>query len=281
MILDGKKVANKIKEELLNDIKELKLLDIIPKIVVVLVGHLDESRIYIDMKRKMCEKLGVSFQLIHLDETISESIFISKIEELNNDNLVNGILIQLPIPETFNKNKLLNTISCEKDVDGFHILNAGRLFQNNDINIIPCTPQGCIDLMDEYNIDVKGMNVVIIGTSNLVGLPLSMILLQRGATITLCNINTKDVKSHTVNADMIVTCCGVPKMIKKDWIKENVIMIDIGINRIAGGKIVGDTDYDDVYSKCNMITPVPGGIGPMTVISLIKNLVKLTKQKHG
>ena len=281
MILDGKSVSKIIKEELKIEIDELISENIIPALAVIFVGNSDESLSYINMKRKMCESLNVKFLLYSFSESISETEIIECIESINNDNNIHGILIQLPLPSKYNKNKLIDLISYDKDIDGFHTMNAGRIFQNNDINIIPCTPQGCIDLIDYYGIDVEGMNITMIGTSNLVGLPLSMLLLQRGATITLCNIHTKDIKNHTIKSDMIITCCGVPKMVKNDWIKENVIIIDIGINYMKENgvkKMVGDVDYEDVQSKTSMITPVPGGIGPMTVISLVKNLLKLIKR---
>ncbi len=286
MILDGKLVSGNLKDTLLNDILELKKMNIIPKLAIILVGHSEESLVYINMKRKMCEELGIQIIVYHFLESVLEGAIIEKIEELNKDNLTHGILIQLPLPKHFNKEKLLDKISYQKDADGFHTINAGKIFQANDINVIPCTPLGCIDLLDHYNIDVKGLNVAIIGTSNLVGLPLSMLLLQRGATITLCNINTKNVKEHTIQSDMIIACCGVPHLIKSDWVKEGAIVIDIGINRIKdvtkknGHRLVGDVDFDGVKDKCKYITPVPGGIGPMTVISLMKNIIKLAKNTY-
>jgi methylenetetrahydrofolate dehydrogenase (NADP+) / methenyltetrahydrofolate cyclohydrolase len=278
MILDGKIISEKIKKDLSIKINEM---DVNICLTVLLVGNSKESLSYINMKRRMCESLGIRFILKHFDENVEECIVLKEIQTLNEDKDVDGILIQLPLPDSFNKDKLIDQISYEKDVDGFHTMNAGKIFQNRDINIIPCTPQGCIDMIDYYEIDVEGLNITIIGTSNLVGLPLSMLLLQRGATISLCNINTKDIKLHTIDADMIITCCGVANMVKSDWIKEDVIIIDIGINHIKDKsgkhKLVGDVDFDDVYEKCSYITPVPGGVGPMTVISLMKNLVKLTK----
>jgi len=276
MILDGKSVSKHIKLELQEKIKTLerKLC-----LSVILIGQSKDSITYVNMKRRMCESLGVKFLLQHFDETIEEHYVIKEIEKLNQDKDVDGILIQLPLPPHLDKDNILDKISYEKDVDGFHTINAGKIFQNRDINIVPCTPQGCIDLIDHYGIDVEGLNITFIGTSNLVGLPLSMLLLQRGATISLCNVNTKDIKLHTIDADMIITCCGVANMVKNDWIKEGVIIIDIGINVIEDQKIVGDVDFEDVYDKCSMITPVPGGVGPMTVISLIKNLVKLAEHK--
>ena len=276
MILDGKSVSKHIKLELQ---KKIKTLERKLCLSVILIGQSKDSITYVNMKRRMCESLGVKFLLQHFDETIEEHYVIKEIEKLNQDKDVDGILIQLPLPPHLDKDNILDKISYEKDVDGFHTINAGKIFQNRDINIVPCTPQGCIDLIDHYGIDVEGLNITFIGTSNLVGLPLSMLLLKRGATISLCNVNTKDIKLHTIDADMIITCCGVPNMVKNDWIKEGVIIIDIGINVIEDQKIVGDVDFEDVYDKCSMITPVPGGVGPMTVISLIKNLVKLAEHK--
>ena len=286
MILDGKLVSGNLKDTLIDDILELKKINIIPKLAIILVGHSEESLVYINMKRKMCEELGIQIIIYHFLESVLEGTIIEKIEELNKDNLTHGILIQLPLPKHFNKEKLLDKISYQKDADGFHTINAGKIFQGNDSNVIPCTPLGCIDLLDHYNIDVKGMNVTIIGSSNLVGLPLSMLLLQRGATITLCNINTKNVKEHTIQSDMIIACCGVPHLVKYDWVKEGAIVIDIGINRRKdttkkdGYRLVGDVDFDGVKDKCKYITPVPGGIGPMTVISLMKNIIKLAKNTY-
>lgn len=180
MILDGKKVSQELKKDISEEINGLKIQNIYPKLVVLLVGNSSESKVYIEMKRKMCESLGINFQLIIMGDSSPENYIIRKINELNNDKIVNGILVQLPLPEQYDKQKILNSISYEKDVDGFHTINAGKIFQNNDINIIPCTPQGCIYLIDYYKIDVHGLNITIIGTSNLVGLPLSMLLLQRG-----------------------------------------------------------------------------------------------------
>ena len=286
MELNGKEVSTEMKEELRLKVSELKKLSIEPKVAIILVGHNPESISYINMKRKVCDELGILMVIFHFLEESPEEELKKKINELNNDITIHGILIQLPLPEHFNKNKLLNHISYKKDVDGFHTMNAGALFQNRNINVVPCTPLGCMELLDYYKIDVKGMNITVVGTSDIVGLPLSMLLLQKGATVTMCNLNTKDVKEHTLHADMVIACCGVPYLIKSDWVKEDVIIIDIGINRIedkskkTGYRLVGDVDFENVKRKCKYITPVPGGIGPMTVISLMKNIIKLSENTY-
>ena len=283
MILDGKKVSGELKKELFKDVLDLKRIHIFPSLAIILVGQQIGSMTYIDMKRRMCEELGIKMILFHFEEDIPEEIIIQKIKELNDTLDIYALLIQLPLPDKFDKDKLLNMISYEKDADGFHTRNAGKLFQNRETNVVPCTPLGCLELLDYYHIDVIGMNITIIGTSNLVGLPLSLLLLQRGGTVTMCNIDTKDVKEHTLNADMVVTCCGVPHLVKEDWVKEGVIIIDIGINKIVdtskknGYRLVGDVDFNALKDKCSYITPVPGGVGPMTVISLMKNVIRLSE----
>jgi|TARA_B110000967_G_C18865007_1_gene552196 methylenetetrahydrofolate dehydrogenase (NADP+)/methenyltetrahydrofolate cyclohydrolase len=283
MILDGKTVSVDIKKDLHIDVLNLKRVHIFPSLAIILIGQKIGSLTYIDMKRRMCEELGIKMILFHFEEDIPEERILQKIQELNDTLDIYAILVQLPLPDKFDKEKIINMISYEKDVDGFHTMNAGKLFQNRETNIIPCTPLGCLELLDYYHIDVHGMNITIIGTSNLVGLPLSILLLQRGGTVTMCNIDTKDVKEHTLNADMVVACCGVPHLVKEDWIKEGVIIIDIGINKITdtskknGYRLVGDVDFNAVKSKCRYITPVPGGVGPMTVISLMKNIIRLSE----
>jgi len=283
MILDGKMVSQEIKKDLIKDVIDFKKINILPSLAIILVGHREESQIYVNMKRRMCEEIGIKMILFHFEEDVPEGMITDKIEELNSDLGTHSILIQLPLPEHFDTENILDKISYEKDADGFHTLNAGKLFQNRVDSVNACTPLGCILLLDYYHIDVHGMNVTVIGTSNLVGLPLSMLLLQRGATVTMCNINTKDVKEHTLKSDLIVTCCGEPHLVKEDWVKEGVIIVDVGINKIEdkskknGYRLVGDVDFENVKDKCKYITPVPGGVGPMTVISLMKNVIQLTE----
>jgi len=244
-----------------------------PGLGVIIVGKREDSIKYVNAKRKVCEKLGIHFFLKEFNENFSENELIDEIEKMKNHSEIHGILVQLPLPMNLNKEKIVNTISVNKDVDGIHMINAGKLFLNHEKQFIPCTPLGCMELLDNYMIDVEGLNITIIGASDIVGLPLSMMLLQRGATITICHIRTKDVKQHTKNADLVVSCCGVPHLVKNDWLKEDVIVIDIGMNMLDG-KLVGDVDFLAVKDKCQYITPVPGGVGPMTIAMLVKQLVE-------
>tara|TARA_B100000902_G_C27201787_1_gene859439 strand:- start:60 stop:914 length:855 start_codon:yes stop_codon:yes gene_type:complete len=277
ILLDGKYVADQIQKKLTTEIKSLLDQHIHPKLTVILVGNDVASEMYVKMKQKQCQLLNIQSQCIRFTDTVQQSQIIHQIEILNQDTSIHGILIQLPLPKHLNTDGIMNTIDPYKDVDGFHTLNAGKLMLNQDYLFLPCTPKGCIELLDFYQIDVKGMNIVIIGCSSIVGLPLSLLLLHRGATITICHIDTRDTKQHTLNADMVVACCGVPHLLKKDWIRENTILIDIGIHK-QNHKTIGDIDFEDVKEKASYITPVPGGIGPMTIAMLMKQTVKAAAQ---
>ena len=281
MILDGKLVSSKIIDELKPRIETLIQSGHRPCLSVILVGDNPDSEAYVSMKIKMCHKLQITSKVYRFTLVAKQSDLMNCIERLNNDNTVHGILVQLPLPEHLDVNMIMNGVFHHKDVDGFHVMNSGKLFQNRDIQFVPCTPLGCIELLDYYQIDVKGLNITIIGCSNIVGLPLSLLLLRRGATITICHIDTKDTKEMTQNADMIIACCGVPTLVKDDWIKKDTIIIDIGFNTIYdNGKriIVGDVDFDSVKDKVSYITPVPGGIGPMTIAMLMKQTVLATEK---
>ena len=277
ILLDGKKVSEEIQLSLKCRVDSLVEQNITPGLGVVLVGNREDSMKYVKAKRKVCRGLGIHFFLKEFDENVSEDEFINEIEKINNNSNIHGILVQLPLPMNLNKEKIVNTISVNKDVDGFHIINAGKLFLNHEKQFVPCTPLGCMELIDYYGIDTEGLNITIIGSSDIVGLPLSMMLLQRGATVTICHIRTKDVKQHTKNADLVVSCCGVPHLVKNDWLKEGVIVIDIGMNMLDG-KLVGDVDFLSVKDKCQYITPVPGGVGPMTIAMLVKQVVEATER---
>ena len=269
ILLDGKKLSSEIVKELK---QELTKSNNLPGLGIVLVGNRSDSLKYVTSKGKICSEIGIHFNLIHLEETCEEDDVIEIIKELNNNKSIHGIIVQLPLPKQLNSDKILDTISSEKDVDGFHQKNAGKLFLNRNKSFVPCTPLGCVELIQYYGIDVKGLNICIVGCSNVVGLPLSMMLLQRNATVTLCHEHTKDLKKHTIDADMIFSCCGVPKIITKDMVKKDVIIIDIGIN-FVDGKLVGDIDFEGVKDKCKYITPVPGGVGPMTIAMLMKQTI--------
>ena len=280
MILDGKLVSSKIIDELKPIIDTLIQSGHRPCLSVILVGDNPDSEAYVSMKIKMCHKLQITSKVYRFQESVTQDEIIETIHNLNNDNTIHGILVQLPLPKHLDVDLIMNGISHKKDVDGFHVMNSGKLFQNRDIQFVPCTPLGCIELLDHYQIDVKGLNVTIIGCSNIVGLPLSLLLLRRGATITICHIDTKDTKEMTKDADMIIACCGAPLLVKEDWIKQDTIIIDIGFNTISKDnkrKIVGDVDFDSVKDKVCYITPVPGGVGPMTIAMLMKQTVLATE----
>lgn len=281
MILDGKLVSSKIIDELKPRIDTLIQSGHRPGLSVILVGDNPDSEAYVSMKIKMCHKLQITSKVYRFQESITQDEIIETIHNLNNDNTIHGILVQLPLPKHLDVDLIMNGVSHQKDVDGFHVMNSGKLFQNRDIHFVPCTPLGCIELLDHYQIDVRGLNVTIIGCSNIVGLPLSLLLLRRGATITICHIDTKDTKTMTKGADMIVACCGVPLLVKEDWIKQDTIIIDIGFNTSIvenhKRKIVGDVDFDSVKDKVSYITPVPGGVGPMTIAMLMKQTVLATE----
>ena len=281
MILDGKLVSSKIIDELKPRIDTLIQSGHRPGLSVILVGDNPDSEAYVSMKIKMCHKLQITSKVYRFQESITQDEIIETIHNLNNDNTIHGILVQLPLPKHLDVDLIMNGVSHQKDVDGFHVMNSGKLFQNRDIHFVPCTPLGCIELLDHYQIDVRGLNVTIIGCSNIVGLPLSLLLLRRGATITICHIDTKDTKTMTKGADMIVACCGVPLLVKEDWIKQDTVIIDIGFNTSIDEnhkrKIVGDVDFDSVTDKVSYITPVPGGVGPMTIAMLMKQTVLATE----
>jgi len=274
IILDGKKLSNNIKEELKDKLEKYEKK---PGLAIILVGNKPDSEIYVRMKKKACKYVGISNFDFHYNKDTKEEIIIDKIKELNKDDNINGILVQLPLPQHLNKDKILNSIKIEKDIDGFHEANVGKLTLNK-FSVCPCTPTGVIKLLDNYNIELKGKNIVVIGKSNIVGLPLSLLLLHREATVTICHSNTIDLSNITKNADILISACGQPEMINSNYIKDNIIIIDIGINRIncdnkKGYKIVGDVDYNDVFNKVNAISPVPGGVGPMTIAMLLENCV--------
>lgn len=269
MLLDGKQVSGEIKETLKNKVKNYLMK---PCLAVIQIGHKEASDKYIKMKEEACREVGIYFKHIWFEETVKEREILNKIIELNNDEYVHGIMIQLPIPERLNIQKIVNLIHRDKDVDGLTDYHAGKLFKNN-YRQIPCTPQGIIRLIDHYHIDVKGKKVTVIGKSNLVGKPIAMLLLDRGATVTICHSQTVNLKEHTKSADMIISATGIPNLITKDMIKDGVIVIDVGIH-FVDGKVCGDVSFEEVSKKASYITPVPGGIGPMTIAMLLENVIE-------
>lgn len=274
ILLDGKSVSRKRNLELKTKIeKAITTYKRAPKLAIILVGDNPASLSYVKGKKKACELVGIINEMYHLPANISENELKSLIEKLNDDESVDGILLQLPIPDHLNDDLLIDLISKDKDADGFHVVNQGYLYQKKK-TIYPATPKGIMTLLRTYNIDVLGMNAVIIGRSNIVGFPVARLLMDQGATITVCHSKTKDVGFHTRNADIIVVAAGRPHMLKKDMVKDGAIVIDVGVNRVDG-KLIGDADFDDLKDKCSFLTPVPGGVGPMTIHSLLENTFEL------
>lgn len=272
IIIDGKEFSKKILEEISNEQKEIverKNLRL-AGLAVIIVGENPASQVYVRNKTRACEKVGFYSETIKLEENISENDLIKKIEELNEDDKIDGILVQLPLPKHIDELKVINSIKPEKDVDGFSNVNVGKMVIGDESGFLSCTPYGIMQLLEGYDIDVDGKDVVVVGRSNIVGKPMAMMLIQKGATVQVCNSRTKDLSKKLKKADIIVVAVGVPRMIKATDVKEGVVVIDVGINRVDG-KLCGDVDYEDVAQKASYITPVPGGVGPMTIASLIKN----------
>lgn len=269
MILDGKKIKNQILDELKEEINNLEVK---PKLVVIQVGNNEASNVYIKQKNNMCNYIGYDFEHIKLDNDTNEENLLELINKLNNDISIHGILVQLPLPNHIDSNKVINAISPDKDVDGLTDINIGMLSHDKD-TLYSCTPYGVMELLDRYNIELSGKNVVIIGRSNLVGKPMSMMLLNKDATVTICHSKTKNLIEFTKKADILVAAVGKPNFITKDMVSEDAIVIDVGISRTELG-LCGDVDFESIKDKVKYITPVPGGVGPMTVAMLGKNILK-------
>ena len=275
-IIDGKKVSSHIIENITTEVKSLKLkIDKSPGLAVILVGDDPASAVYVRNKNKTCTKIGFqSFENILPSDT-SELILLNLIDELNNNENINGILVQLPLPKHISSHKILKAIKPEKDVDGFHLENVGRLVTGNAA-FKPCTPAGIIQLLDYYNIDLEGKNAVVLGRSNIVGKPVAFLLLEKNATVTICHSRTKDLSKITRQADVLIAAIGKPNFVSADMVKDDSVIIDVGINRVDG-KLVGDVDYQAVSQKVSLITPVPGGVGPMTIAMLMANTLQSFK----
>jgi len=276
-LLDGRKLSKKIKDKVEAEVKQLKeTCGCTPGLAVVLVGQDPASATYVNMKKKACDQVGF-YSITHdMPETISQEAIEKTIAMLNNDTNVDGILIQLPLPAHIDTTKLLELVDPAKDVDGFHPFNVGRLTTGLD-GFVPCTPLGVMELLAEYNIDVKGKNCVVVGASNIVGKPMAALLLNANATVEVCHIFTDDLKKHTLNADIVLVGVGVQNLITEDMVKDDVIIVDIGVNRTDEGKLVGDVDFENVSKKSSYITPSPGGVGPMTIAMLLSNTLKAAK----
>jgi methylenetetrahydrofolate dehydrogenase (NADP+) / methenyltetrahydrofolate cyclohydrolase len=276
-LLDGRALSKKIEQKISDEVKELKsTCGCTPGLAVVLVGQDPASAAYVNMKKKACDRVGF-YSITHdMPESISQEAIEKTITMLNNDTNVDGILIQLPLPAHIDTTKLLELVDPAKDVDGFHPYNVGRLVTNLD-GFVPCTPLGVMELLKEYDIDVKGKNCVVVGASNIVGKPMAALLLNADATVEVCHIFTDDLKKHTLNADIVLCGVGVINLITEDMVKDDVVIVDIGVSRTKEGKLVGDVDFENVSKKSSYITPSPGGVGPMTIAMLLSNTLKAAK----
>lgn len=275
MVLDGKSVKKIILDEIKEEVNNLSVK---PKLVVVQVGNNEASNVYIKQKKNMCEYVGYDYEHIKLEGNATEEDVIGVIDKLNNDEKVNGILVQLPLPDNMDSNKIINSISYLKDVDGLTDINNGMLFHGKDA-LYSCTPYGVMELLMRYNISVSGKNVVIVGRSDLVGKPMAMMMLGKNATVTICHSKTKNLCEHTKNADILIVAVGKSNFITNDMVKEDTVVIDVGINRCESG-LCGDVMYESVKDKCMYITPVPGGVGQMTVAMLSKNVLKAYEMQN-
>lgn len=277
MIISGKELAQKIRGELKEEVKVLRDKGIIPKLAVIMVGDNKASEVYVRNKSKACNEIGIEFEEFLKDNSTTQEELMGLIDELNNRKDVHGILLQSPIPEHLNIREAFNRIDYKKDVDGFHPINVGKLSIGEDC-FISCTPYGVIKMLEAYNIDVAGKNAVVIGRSNIVGKPLVQCLLNKNATVTICHSKTQNIANIVKQADIVIAALGKPKFVTEDMVKEGAVVIDVGINRNEEGKLVGDVDFENVEKKASYITPVPGGVGPMTIAMLMHNVVKAAKE---
>ena len=275
-IIDGKSLAKKIRLELKGEVEKLKEKGINPKLAVIMVGDDPGSQVYVRNKSKACEKVGIDFEEYLYDDSLTEKELLEVIEKLNKDESIHGILLQSPVPKHININKAFRTISPYKDVDGFNPVNVGNLSIGEDA-FISCTPYGIIKMLEEYNIETEGKRAVILGRSNIVGKPMIQCMLNKNATVTVCHSKTKNIEEITQEADILIAAIGKPKFVKKDMVKKGATVIDVGINRLDDGTICGDVDFEEVEKIAGHITPVPGGVGPMTIAMLLNNVVKAAK----
>ncbi|MBF2386692.1 bifunctional methylenetetrahydrofolate dehydrogenase/methenyltetrahydrofolate cyclohydrolase FolD [Listeria welshimeri] len=276
-IIDGKKLAKEIQERVTTEVAELAKIDKKPGLAVVLVGDNQASRTYVRNKQKRTEEAGMKSVLIELPETVSEEKLLEVVEELNTDDTIHGILVQLPLPKHISEEKVIDTISYDKDVDGFHPVNVGNLFIGKD-SFVPCTPAGIIELIKSTGTQIEGKRAVVIGRSNIVGKPVAQLLLNENATVTIAHSRTKNLPEVAKEADILVVATGLAKFVKKEYIKPCAIVIDVGMDRDENNKLCGDVDFEDVIEEAGFITPVPGGVGPMTITMLLANTLKAAKR---
>ncbi|MBF7028974.1 bifunctional methylenetetrahydrofolate dehydrogenase/methenyltetrahydrofolate cyclohydrolase FolD [Staphylococcus kloosii] len=279
-ILDGKQIAKDYRQKLKEEVESLKEQGFTPKLSVILVGNDGASQSYVNSKKKAAEKLGMISEIVHLDESTSEEEVLNELKRLNEDDSVSGILVQVPLPKQVSEQKIIESINPDKDVDGFHPTNIGKLYIDEQ-TFVPCTPLGIMELLSHADIEIEGKEAVIIGRSHIVGQPVYKLLLQKNATVTIMHSKTKDMHSHLKNADIIVSAVGQPGIVSKDDVKEGAVVIDVGNTPDENGKLKGDVDYEDVKEIAGAITPVPGGVGPMTITMVLNNTLLAEKMRKG
>lgn len=280
VLLDGKILSAKIKEEVKVEVTQIvKEKNITPGLAVILVGNDAASATYVASKAKACKDAGIYSVVHEMPESITQEELLETINMMNNNPKLDGILVQLPLPKHIDTTTVLEAINPLKDVDGFHPYNVGRMVSNLD-SFLSATPFGVMRMFEEHNIELSGKDVVVIGSSDIVGKPMASLLINRKATVTVCNSRTKDLKAHTSKADIVIIAVGVPYLLKEDMVKDGAIVIDVGINRLDTGKLVGDADFEGLKNKCSFLTPVPGGVGPMTIAMLLKNTIKAAKLRE-
>ncbi|HCY8741544.1 TPA: bifunctional methylenetetrahydrofolate dehydrogenase/methenyltetrahydrofolate cyclohydrolase FolD [Staphylococcus aureus] len=279
-ILDGKQIAKDYRQGLQNQVEALKEKGFTPKLSVILVGNDGASQSYVRSKKKAAEKIGMISEIVHLEETATEEEVLNELNRLNNDDSVSGILVQVPLPKQVSEQKILEAINPDKDVDGFHPINIGKLYIDEQ-TFVPCTPLGIMEILKHADIDLEGKNAVVIGRSHIVGQPVSKLLLQKNASVTILHSRSKDMASYLKDADVIVSAVGKPGLITKDVVKEGAVIIDVGNTPDENGKLKGDVDYDAVKEIAGAITPVPGGVGPLTITMVLNNTLLAEKMRRG
>ena len=279
-ILDGKQIAKEYRQRLKNQVNDLKEYGFTPKLSVILVGNDGASQSYVKSKKKAAEKIGMISEIIHLDESTSEEIVLSELNRLNNDDTVSGILVQVPLPKQVSEQKVLEAINPEKDVDGFHPINIGKLYIDEQ-TFVPCTPLGIMEILKHADINLEGKNAVVIGRSHIVGQPVSKLLLQANATVTILHSRTKNMNAHLKQADVIVSAVGQPGLVTKENVKKGAVIIDVGNTPDENGKLKGDVAYDEIKEIASAITPVPGGVGPLTITMVLNNTLLAEKLRRG
>ncbi|HDC7467107.1 TPA: bifunctional methylenetetrahydrofolate dehydrogenase/methenyltetrahydrofolate cyclohydrolase FolD [Staphylococcus aureus] len=279
-ILDGKQIAKDYRQGLQNQVEALKEKGFTPKLSVILVGNDGASQSYVRSKKKAAEKIGMISEIVHLEETATEEEVLNELNRLNNDDSVSGILVQVPLPKQVSEQKILEAINPDKDVDGFHPINIGKLYIDEQ-TFVPCTPLGIMEILKHADIDLEGKNAVVIGRSHIVGQPVSKLLLQKNASVTILHSRSKDMASYLKDADVIVSAVGKPGLVTKDVVKEGAVIIDVGNTPDEDGKLKGDVDYDAVKEIAGAITPVPGGVGPLTITMVLNNTLLAEKMRRG